>query len=169
MTFPFRKNLATWITLLLILAALGGIFVSYQKTVVEQQKREEIRAGENVPVALLNETEFDWGKIPRHTPVKQDFILSNPGSSNLEVTKIMTSCGCTTAELWIGDTKSDLPASIPPGSEGVVKVIFDPAVMKSRGKVKRAVRIETNEPNNPFLIINLQSDVPSHNFLAGHH
>ena len=159
MTSPFRKNVATWITLLLILAALGGIVVSYQKTMVEQQKREEIRAGENVPVALLNETEFDWGEISRHAIVKQDFILSNPSSSSLEVTKIMTSCGCTTAELWVENIKLDLPASIPPRSEGIVKVAFDPAVMKSRGETKRAVRIETNDPDNPFLIINLQADV----------
>ena len=144
---------------MLLLIALIGIVVSYQRTISEQARRSELLLQGNVPVALLDITEFDWGEVSRGSPVEQDFILSNPSATELEITKIMTSCACTTAALWLDGAELGLPAQIPSQGTGIVRVIFDPDFMKSRGVVKRAVRIETNDPVNPFLIINLQANV----------
>ena len=118
-----------------------------------------LRESGNAPVALLNVTEFDWGEIDRTQIVEQDFIISNSGRSNLTITKIVTSCGCTTAELQLKGQGIKLPSVIPPNGKGIIHVEFDPDAHDSRGNTKRAVRIETNDPDNPFLVINLHANV----------
>ena len=155
----FKRHFAGIVTLVLIIAGVGGIVSSYKKATMEQRAREAVRISGEIPQALLNETEFDWGEIDRNTIVEQSFTLSNPSNAPLEITLIVTSCGCTTAELLLEGSPVELPAAIPPGGEGIVRVAFDPASMDVRGDAKRAVRIETNDPENPFLIINLYAHV----------
>lgn len=154
-----KKHFATIVTLMLILVAISGIVVSYGKTVKSGQKFEEIKALGNGPKAVLDMTDYDWGDIERDKIAEKEFVLKNIGKSDLEISKIMTSCGCTTADLFINKTKIELPARISPGTDAMIFVQFDPEVMDSRGEIKRAVRIETNDPDNPFLIINLKANV----------
>jgi len=66
----------------------------------------------NAPVAnLLDPPSFDFGTITEGTVVSHTFHLRNTGHSPLIITKIQTSCGCTTPNfspkpVAIGDTTS---------------------------------------------------------------
>ncbi len=154
-----RENEFSFAALILVLIALVGIGLSYHTVIKDQQAQESAIAEGNTPLAILENNEFDWGNIPRGKPVQKDFVLSNPSDFDLKITKIVTSCGCTTADLWIAEEKQNIPTVIPAQSSGVIKVVFDPDAHNSRGLTKRAVRIETNDPNHPFLIINLLANV----------
>ena len=60
-------------------------------------------AGETL---ALQETEYDFGKIPQGKPVTHVFLFTNKGDTNLVLNNIQTSCGCTTPE-W---SKEAVPA-----------------------------------------------------------
>ncbi|MEO8821698.1 MAG: DUF1573 domain-containing protein [Ginsengibacter sp.] len=51
----------------------------------------------------LQETEFDFGKIPQGKPVTHIFKFSNNGTMPFALQNVQTSCGCTTPE-WNKDT-----------------------------------------------------------------
>lgn len=154
-----KRSVSFWLALVLILIAVGGVGYSYYQTTLEQGGRQALLETGQVPVAVLDRTELDWGVIPRSPAVTEDFVLSNTGSAPLEVKLVTTSCSCTTAELMSGGKVLSVPVSIEPSKSVTVRVVFDPDAHDSRGLTRRAVRIETNDPVNPFLIINLLADV----------
>lgn len=153
-----RKHIAVIAALMLMIIALVSIIVSYQRTI---QKAEKLNTDsiDNMPVAVLDATEYDWWYIERTQIVTKDFILTNEWNKILKIPLIVTSCGCTTIELWIDDKKSEIPAILEPSQSWTIKVRFDPDAHHSRWNVKRAVRIETSDPKNQFLIINLKANV----------
>jgi hypothetical protein len=159
MNFYQRYDFSVCMSFILVLIAIVGIGYSYHQSTLEEQSRQQLLESENVPIAVLDRTEFDWGIIPRDTVATEDFTISNTGSAPLTVTFMATSCGCTTAELLVNSEAVDIPAIIDPGEQATIHVAFDPDAHDSRGMTKRAVRIETNDPVNPFLIINLLSHV----------
>jgi len=159
MANALKRHSTAIATIALLAAGAAGIVYSYQASMAGQRKREEIRKSGEVPQAVLDVTEFDWGPVDRDTIAEQSFTLRNSGNTPLEITLIVTSCGCTTAELLLGGEPVVLPAVIPPNGEGTIHVKFDPSSMDVRGNAKRAVRIETNDPDRPFLVINLQAYV----------
>lgn len=153
----FKRYDLVIIALLILLSGIIGVGIRYQRSIVEQGKRQELRQQTSVPKAALDRTEHDWGKIPEKPPAETLFTVSNIGTAPLEIKAIMTSCGCTTAEL-VGEPKK-YQTVIDPDASKQVKVVFDPLAHNSKGDTTRAVRIETNDPENPFLIINLKAHV----------
>jgi hypothetical protein len=154
-----HRHFAAIAASVLIVASVVGVLYAYRRSAVERAAREELREQGGAPVALLEETEFDWGEVDRNTVVEHDFLLKNPGTVPLVVTAVMTSCSCTTAELQLGGEGVSMPAEVPAGGEGVIHVELDPKLHDVRGDTERAVRIETNDPNRPFLIITLRANV----------
>ena len=45
---------------------------------------------------VLKETEHDFGKIPQGKPVTYVFDVANKGKSDLKISNVQASCGCTT-------------------------------------------------------------------------
>lgn len=154
-----RNHSASIAILILVAVSVGGIFYAYVKAESERRGREMLRSSGSAPVALLNETDFDWGEIDRSAIAKQDFIIRNSGKSDLTIEEIVTSCSCTTAELLLEGRNATLPAVLLPNGNGIIHVEFDPDAHDSRGSTNRAVRIETNDPDRPFLVINLHAYV----------
>lgn len=153
------RSFSYYFAALLVIFGIVGVLYSYVQTRTMLEERQLSQRSGSYPVATLDRTEFDWGKIPRDAVVTQDFLLSNTGSGPLEVTFVATSCGCTTATLLKNDQVLSVPLVLAASDGVTVHVEFDPAAHDSRGDTKRAVRIETNDPSSPFLIINLLADV----------
>lgn len=145
------------VALIILLSGIIGVGVRYQRSVIEQIKRQKLQQQTNVPKASLDRTEHDWGTIPEKPAAETLFTISNTGTAPLEIKNILTSCGCTTAEL--ADEAKKYQTMIDPGASKQVKVVFDPLAHQSKGDTTRAVRIESNDPENPFLIINLKAHV----------
>jgi hypothetical protein len=101
-------------------------------------------ARKDLPIIQFEETVHDFGKITQGERVKYSFQFKNTGKSNLVVSNVSTTCGCT-----IADKPKD---PIPPGGNGKIEVEFN-----SEGKkniVERTITVVTNcEPNATSLTI----------------
>jgi hypothetical protein len=81
------------------------------------------------------------------------FTVGNSGTKALEIDRVSTSCGCTSASI-----DQDL---IMPGEEAGLHVSFNPKLMEEevRGKVTRIIFIRSNDPENPEVEIKISANV----------
>ncbi len=101
----------------------------------------------DVPVA-----EYDFGAIPSGPEnVSQVFYIQNTGTEVLEISSVVTSCGCTTANLS--------SSVIPPGTRADLTVVFDPDYHDTVGPVTRVVWLETNDPDQPVVEVGFDANV----------
>ncbi|HKS39506.1 MAG TPA: DUF1573 domain-containing protein [Blastocatellia bacterium] len=90
------------------------------------------------PKLVIASLEHSFGKVKPGTPLTYTFTIKNQGDSNLEITNVAPSCGCTTSEF---------DKVIAPGKEG--KVILE--VKKTdgyKGEVTKNATVTTNDPNH---------------------
>jgi hypothetical protein len=93
----------------------------------------------------------DFGRIYADWDVTHVFAIENRGSADLSIDNLVTSCGCTTAEL-----SSDV---IPPGQRADLKVTFDADLHETRGQVTRLVWFATNDPAQPWVEVRVDAYV----------
>ncbi len=97
-----------------------------------------------MPGIEFERSEYNFGKIIEGEVVSFGFKFTNTGESDLLISTVRTSCGCTASEY------PEKP--IKPGDEGVVKITFN-----SKGRhgfqKKTAVVIANTQPSKIFLII----------------
>ena len=94
---------------------------------------------------------WDWGTIPAQPPVQQTFPIQNTGNEPLVVSKVVTSCGCTVANLS--------SSYIPAGQRADLVVTFDPAYHETSGPVTRVVWVETTDPDTPLVELRMDANV----------
>ncbi len=100
----------------------------------------------------LPAAEYDFGVIPPGPGnVSQIFYIQNRGTEPLEISNVVTSCGCTRALL-----SSSL---IPPGTRADLTAIFDPDYHDTVGPVKRVIWLETNDPDQPVVEVSFTAIV----------
>lgn len=85
------------------------------------------------PVPFWNEFIHKFGKIPQNQPVTVNFWVTNKGKTDLSITDVKTTCGCTVAE-W---TKTPIKS----GKKGFVKVTFS---AKEIGEFHKPITVFTN-------------------------
>src|SRR3989338_7798189 len=119
------------------------------------------QASENlVPSSLkVEETIFDFGTISMaNGKVSHIFKITNIGSEPVTMSKLFTSCMCTSASLTVGDDKfgpfgmqghgfiPSIEGIIQPNQEANVEVVFDPNAHGPAGvgKIQRVVTLENN-------------------------
>ena len=77
--------------------------------------------------------------------------MQNTGTADLEIGNLVTSCGCTAAEL-----SSDV---IPPGQRADLTVTFDADFHETGGQVTRLAWFATNDPAQPWAEVRITADV----------
>jgi hypothetical protein len=90
----------------------------------------------------LDETEYDFGKIPQGKPVTHDFEFTNTGKIPLALDNVRASCGCTTPE-WSRDT-------VAVGATAIIKVGYNAA---NEGPFSKPVTIVFNGDQSKQIII----------------
>lgn len=105
----------------------------------------------STPKVDIPTTNFDLGKIEPSSTVAVVYSIQNVGTENLVLSNLVTSCGCTTAELST--------SIIPPGQRADLKVVFDPGFHLTIGPVTRLVWMMTNDPTQPWIELTLNADV----------
>jgi len=96
------------------------------------------------PKMYFEETVHDFGNIIQGERLVYGFEFTNIGGSDLVITRVSSSCGCT-----VGDYPKQ---SIKPGKTGVIEVTFDSK--GRRGIQNKTVTILANtEPNSTTLRI----------------
>lgn len=102
----------------------------------------------------LEPTSYDFGNIGQDT-VSTTFRLHNRGTTTLALQGVSTSCMCTTARVVFQGRVSPTfgnhgnPAwslAMPPGTEALVDVFYDPTVHPELGHFVREVYILSSDP-----------------------
>lgn len=87
-----------------------------KENVVKAEKRDH-NISEGAAVIKFDKQEFDFGTVNEGDIVETSFTVTNTGKSNLVITRVQPSCGCTAPE-WPKE-------AIAPGESGVVKAKFN--------------------------------------------
>jgi hypothetical protein len=122
---------------------------------IPQQTPAPQPAPEGVSLSRLDllSDSHDFGPIPKKPDVAHVFAVQNTGTVDLKIRNLVTSCGCTTAELS--------SSVIPPGQRADLTVTFDPDFHETQGEVVRLVWFATNDPTHPWVELRVTADVES--------
>lgn len=113
----------------------------------KQVPADQPQANVSIPV-----TAYDFGTIPSGPGnVSQVFHIQNTGNQPLEISSVVTSCGCTQGLLS--------SSVIPPGTRAELTAIFDPDFHDTTGPVKRVIWLETNDPDQPVAEVSFTANV----------
>lgn len=110
---------------------------------------------------VLETTSFDFGDVSMaNGKITKKISVKNEGDADLVISKLVTSCMCTTVALEVNDKKSAaygmagghggasgfLNETIPPGKSGVFELVFDPNAHgpDAVGSIKRTINITSN-------------------------
>lgn len=101
----------------------------------------------------VSSSSIDFGEIDQGGgPVTATIDIRNDGGRPLNIFRVSTSCGCTTAKM---DTS---PISL--GASRVLTITFDPMVHPDEnGPITRMVYIQSSDPNQPELEIEVTGKV----------
>jgi hypothetical protein len=121
--------------------------------IIPQQTPAPQPAPEGVvlPKLDLPTSSFDFGQVPKRPDVAHVFAVQNTGQTDLQIWNLVTSCGCTTAQLS--------SSVIPPGQRADLTVVFDPDFHPTQGETVRLVWFATNDPTQPWVEVRFTADV----------
>lgn len=107
---------------------------------------------DDLPIFSFLEESFDFGKITQGEKVKHIYEFTNTGKSNLIITDVEGSCGCTVSKNWPKQP-------VKPGEVGQIEVEFDSE--NKQGIIKKYVSIIANtSPATSKLVIEGEVVVP---------
>ncbi|MBU0702422.1 MAG: DUF1573 domain-containing protein [Chloroflexi bacterium] len=126
---------------------------SHDMALIPQQTPAPQSALSGIPVPQLDMPSIsqDFGRIYEQWDVTHIFAVQNTGDADLQISNLVTSCGCTTAEL--------LSNVIPPGQRTDLTVTFDANYHETQGEVTRLVWFATNDPTQPWVEVRIAADV----------
>jgi hypothetical protein len=103
----------------------------------------------NPPRIEIANPVFNFGTALEGQHVTHDFVIKNAGKTDLIITNVHTSCGCTVA--------TPAKKHLTPGESVELPVTFDTSFQK--GAKVREITIFTNDPKSPQTIVTLQGSV----------
>lgn len=104
----------------------------------QQKKLEEERLANQTTMEVIPNV-YDFGSIPKETPVSTVFKIKNTGDKPLIVNDAKASCGCTVPR------KPEEP--IMPGEEGELEVTFKSNAGQAGAPMNKSVTITANIPS----------------------
>ncbi len=126
----------------------AGLTVTIAATIEEDFNALTPEQKENAPVAVCENTVFDFGSIKEGQSVTNTFKLTNTGKSDLLIRNVRTSCGCTTSK----------NANIAKPGETIDFVVTFNSSGK-RGRQNRSLTIINNDPKNPSINLRVIGNV----------
>jgi hypothetical protein len=147
----------------ILILAIGLVFYSCGNsnsegisTDIVKNTKSAVKLGEEgtAPKILFDETTHDFGNMIRGERVVYSFKFVNIGGSDLVITKVSISCGCTLVKY------TDKP--VAPGEDGFIEVAFDSHGKK--GFQNKSVTVLANtEPNSITLRVKAKVIQPERN------
>lgn len=107
------------------------------------------------PKLIVEQGEFDFGKIELGGAGRHAFVFKNEGRGPLVLGKGESSCVCTLANIEHPD--------VPAGGSTTVEVEWH---AKSRGQFRQSVQVLTNDPQRPRIELTIHGEVVSNYLLA---
>lgn len=102
------------------------------------------------PTISFTEKQKDFGKIMQGDIIQYEFDFTNDGDSELEITNVQTSCGCTAAT-------AGEKSKYAPGEKGKIRITFNSN--GKVGKIEKTVLVQSNDKVNDQVILTLNFDV----------
>ena len=133
------KRLFTFFTAIAIAAVANAQTAPGFTTAAEAKAQNPV--DENLLV--LKETEYDFGKIPQGKPVTHVFSVANNGKSDLKISNVQASCGCTTPS-WEKDK------AVAPGTKTDITVGYNAA---AAGPFTKLITITYNDGQTKIITI----------------
>ena len=127
------------IILVSLLVILGIAIYGYLKSVPAAENPTA-----DAPKIEITPQSFDFGEIKYGEIAEYTFKVKNSGKEVLEIKRVATSCGCTTAKVS--------PDKIEPGQTADLLVSYDTGAMSGshgRGKQERIIYVKSSDPANP--------------------
>ena len=93
------------------------------------------------PQPRFSSWRHEFGVMLWNEPKEAEFLVTNSGSSDLYLVKVHPDCGCTAVDY----TRT----AIAPGKSGVVKVLYDAAML---GHFEKKVAVYTNADTHPVYL-----------------
>lgn len=162
-----KINLKSIGIILAWVAVVAGIvyFVPFNKIipsrVIEDEKSDVVNAK-----LVADHNEYDFGIIQiTGGKVKHSYRLKNEGSDSLQISKVFTSCMCTTAQVKMTDGKvygpfgmsghggdTSAKIAVPAGQEVELTIEFDPMAHgpDAIGPIQRVVYVKTDVVKEPL-------------------
>ncbi len=150
---------------------IGALTLFFLNTTPAEDKNTNL-SNQGAPKVAIEKKFHDAGQVSMADGnVVKTFEIKNTGQGDLKISKMQTSCMCTSAVLIVGDKKSPKfgmhknsafwSETIPPGQSGFLEMTFDPAFHgpEGTGSVMRAVYFSTNDPKNQEMEVRLSADV----------
>jgi hypothetical protein len=109
------------------------------------------------PQLVIQQTSHDFGDIKQGETVSHDFVLSNSGGDLLKISNVKASCGCTAAT----PEKNELAQ----GESTNLTVRFNSS--GRMGKQNKTVRVFTNDPQNPEMVLTITGTVVKSTDVSG--
>lgn len=133
------ENRFIFFIILITIIVIGAIIYSYFNI-------------EKKPVIQVTPPSYDFGDIPQEV-VSHVFKVENTGESTLEILRVSTSCGCTTASVE--------STTLAPNQFTNLTVTFDPNAMEEEieDQILRIIYIKSNDPENPEVEIEITANV----------
>jgi hypothetical protein len=105
-------------------------------------------ADPNGPRMVLPEEKKDVGTVAKGDVIKQIYVVKNAGKSDLHITDVKPSCGCTVPEY---------DKVIKPGAEG--KITLNVETKNFQGPISKTALVVTDDPTTPQMTIFLTANV----------
>ncbi|RPI77046.1 MAG: DUF1573 domain-containing protein [Planctomycetaceae bacterium] len=102
------------------------------------KKRPKVSETPPWPKAVLDRTEFDFGRMEVGEELEHDFVIRNEGEADLELVQGDTTCQCTISQLE-GDR-------IPAGQSAKITLRWHPT--QQSDTFEKGAEIRTNDPQN---------------------
>lgn len=149
------KNKGTIVFVVIFVAIVFG--VAAWAMIIDNQEQTASDSGAEISIEPAS---FNFNKVSqKEGVVSTNFTVTNPGTSDLIIDDMLSSCSCTSATLTVnGQTSpsfgmhnnpSNWSVTIEPGRSAELKVSYDPDVHKDfRGLATREITIFSNADNN---------------------
>lgn len=124
-------------------------FISVLSVNADQKMQADV--SDMIPVAVVRQPRYDFQSVVDGTIVTHAFIIENQGKAPLNIKKVRTSCGCTTA---------DYSKVIAPGEEGNITIKGN--TRGYGGKTfSKIITVLTNDPKQKQMKFHINGKVES--------
>ncbi|HLV42406.1 MAG TPA: DUF1573 domain-containing protein [Brumimicrobium sp.] len=118
-----------------------------QKAADERKQKQEEAEKErmaNQTTMEISPNVYDFGNIPKQTPVSTIFKIKNTGDKPLMINDAKASCGCTVPR------KPEEP--IMPGEEGELEVTYESTAGQEGAPMNKSVTVTANIPGSQQIV-----------------
>jgi hypothetical protein len=102
------------------------------------------------PALRLEEDDYHAGEAKPGTTISHEFVVYNDGGSDLVISDVIPSCGCSVATF---------PKRIGPGDSGIITLIVDLYAEWAGHDVNKMAVILSNDPSLPNTKITIRAKV----------